>query len=136
MGWPIYGEPQNREHLNPGDAAPSSPGYPLTLEQIRQSFQTFNLLHTYHAHPTDLDNDFYLRLGLFESRSIDAALKIEFEATMRAMLSLLEPVIIDVAPSDLSLVSYEHETLPLQTTRAWPINDPKLTLDLMRTLYD
>lgn len=124
VGWSITDNPDH-----------SNFDYPLALEQIRQAFQTFNILHTYHALPTDVDNDFYLRLGLFETTALDADLKTELEETVRTMLSASEPVIVPVSTADLSLVSYEHETLPLETTRVWPLTDSKLTRDTMLTLY-
>ena len=57
IGWPVR---------TARDGHPSILEWTLTLEDLRRSAQRFNVLHRWHREPADVDNDLYLRLGVFE----------------------------------------------------------------------
>jgi hypothetical protein len=121
MGWPVRRRP-----------VASVPWlYPLGLDALRREAQSFGVLHAWHAEPSAVDNDLYLRLGLLGG----AAEKIRaVESEIRQWLSARPPVIVDLVPDVLSVVSYTDATLPPLTSRFRPVLPP-LTEDEVDALY-
>jgi hypothetical protein len=122
-------------------STPSSPGaapfvYPNTLDDIRKAAQAFNVLHTYHRNPADMDNDFYFRIGLADGAALTARMRKKVERELRAYLKAISPVILEVAINDIYVVAYTDNCLPYESTRAWSIADPAVTGDFIRSLYD
>jgi len=123
MGWPLRGEP-----------APGAPDtftlvqeirrYPHNLDDIRHSAQAFNILHLWHEHPTDIDNDFYFRIGQFLSRPVQDAVD-QAEDKLRRFLEHRGPLVVEVGISDLCFVGYEEgdETLPIDRTQKIQLED-------------
>ena len=132
MGWPLRG-------VLPNPALPSGPmidwiqesrSYPNVLDDLRRAFQSFNVLHKYHPTLTDVDNDFFLRLGVLE----EAAAQEDVEAKLREHLSRT-PLVIEVGLAELSIVAYEDESLPWGNSEFWPLTDPQVTGELIAMLY-
>lgn len=122
MGWPV--EPAgNGPALTaqvPTAAAPERRRYPSRLHELRRRAQSFGILHAWHRTPTDIDNDFYLRLGTFAA-SVDDADADRIHAAVRAILGVERE--LEVQLRDLVLVSYVDESLPLHSTRACRVTD-------------
>ena len=131
IGWPIRGLPITNLTPTTINLIHESRIYPNTLDKIRQAAQTFGFLHRYYQRPEDMDNDFYFRIGLFDSASFPEHLQLAAEYKIRQFLSDLEPAIIEVTLSDIYLAFSNNETLPLDSTKALSVSDPKVTADLI-----
>jgi hypothetical protein len=108
MGWPVN---------QTGD-------YPPTLDQLRRELQRFNLLHAYHAQPADVDNDFYLRLGLLVADRVDqldAGTRTQCVLAIRHLLAIRPPTLLALTLADLRITAYTDERLPSESTQTWPI---------------
>jgi hypothetical protein len=124
MGWPITpGQPEER--LRPD----------LALDRLRRDAQRFNVLHKYHARPSDVDNDFYLRLGLLHSGVVPATAVQTAAVNLRHYLSIIQPVQLTLTVADLSLVRYTDERLPRDTTTAWSFRDEQGIQTILREFY-
>jgi hypothetical protein len=123
MGWP----------LNP--TAKGSAAYPPVLSELRRAGEAFNVLHKYHAAPRDMDNDFYLRLGLLDAATISADALATASADLRAYLGIVQPTIHSIHLEQLALVAYDDERLPLHSTRVWSLDQPTLTPSFIKQLY-
>jgi len=135
IGWPRQ-KMASCVTLNPSEFSADGPNkYPDTLDRLRRTAQNFNILHTWHKNADDVDNDFYLRIGLVREMSPDTRLKSKIEDTIRMFLQQRGPVIMKVEPSDLFLVSYVDETLPPDSTKAWQLNDNTLNGYKLYALY-
>ena len=114
-------------------------GWPIAsaaLDAARRSMQRYNVLHAYHRAPSDVDNDFFLRIGVIDDPSSVAADEArELEVQIRAWLATLPPLIVNVRLGDVYVVAYESEELPLASTRAFALTDATLTAARMRALY-
>lgn len=132
VGWPLHGPLPNPAlpRLAMSDWIQESRSYPNVLDELRRAFQSFNALHKYHRTLTDVDNDFFLRLGVLKSAPLDAAVQKEVEAKMRDYLSRT-PLVIEVGLAELSIVAYEDESLPLRTSEPWSLTDPRVTGELI-----
>lgn len=62
MGWPIRGQHLTITSPEPVDLIQESRIYPNILDNMRKAVQTYNILHSYHHDPTDVDNDYYFRI--------------------------------------------------------------------------
>ncbi len=136
MGWPIRGEPLTTGNPRALDLIQESRIYPTILDEIRQAVQSFNILHGYHVKLTDVDNDFYFRIGLINPPPLNPSLQQKVENTIRQYLSKIKPIIIEVMFSNVYVAAYDNETLPLDSTRVWPICDPEVTSDFIWSLYE
>jgi len=138
MGWPLRGEPSMDP--NPGFPAivQETMKYPRPLDSLRRAAQTFNVLHAYHAAPADVDNDFFLRIGMIDNPArVDESTKRQLVHSMRDWLARYGPVIVDVKRSDLWLTQYALSELPPDgTTNPYRIEDPRVDASFCRSLYD
>jgi hypothetical protein len=122
MGWPI-------------DRSASVPAYPDRLESLRRGLQRFGILHRYHAKEADIDNDFYLRIGLYDPAAVAPSLAAKVERRLRDFLSHRPPLILPLRLADLAFAYSDHQTLPPATTVLLPISDPALDVDAVRRLF-
>jgi hypothetical protein len=134
MGWPIQGRPFAKLPDNPTDLLQESRLYPTSLDDVRRSAQAFGILHSYHREFTDLDNDFYLRLGLFR-RKVDPSTAEKLSERLCGQLSAASSVILEITISHLSVVSYEEDTLPMETSRAIRLDALADSSELVPRLY-
>ena len=121
-GWPVRERPNVSEKK-----------YPLLLDEMRRSFQKFNILHKYHAKTTDIDNDFYFRLGLIHQP--DHSLREHAENIIKRFLSEVEPIIVNIAVSDVYFASFQKETLLPDSTEVWSVGNEKVTSAVIGDLY-
>ncbi|HEV8339593.1 MAG TPA: hypothetical protein VGR25_08045 [bacterium] len=118
MGWPFMGHT-----------------YPMTLDTIRRSAQSFGILHLYNRSLEDVDNDLYFRIGVLDSIPAQGEEdSSEAQADLRRFLADRDPLVEEVGISDLSFVSYPEgeETLPFERTKRIPLD----TEDYLLALYD
>lgn len=113
MGWPIRGKPLEDLDIYPIQLIQESRLYPNTLDILRRNAQRFRILHAYHASATDVDNDLYLRIGLFGNVDQAKVRSEEIQKNLRDFLSNMSPIILNIELKDLKVVSYEDETLPI-----------------------
>ena len=135
MGWPIRGTPSASNVESKTELIQESRIYPTALDDIRRASQSYNVLHSYHRSLTDIDNDFYFRIGLIKNTPLDPLLQQIIENTMKQFLSIIRPVIIEVTLQDVYIASYENDTLPLKTTKIWPVSDGNITANFIENLY-
>ena len=113
MGWPIRGKPLEDSEISSIKLIQESRLYPNTLDILRRNAQRFGILHAYHASATDVDNDFYLRIGLFGNVDQAKVRSEEIQKNLRDFLSTMPPIILNIELKDLKMVSYKDETLPI-----------------------
>jgi hypothetical protein len=118
MGWPVIAEQ-----------------YPNSLHKLRWELQKFNILHKYHKHPDDVDNDFFFVLGRVDRDSIKDIVIQEVEETLRAYLAGLRPIVIPVGKEQLSIVGYLDPQLPTATSISFSLTDKELDGKRIRNLY-
>jgi len=136
MGWPVRGRCLTSAGTTPTySAIQKSRLYPASLEDVRRSALKFNILHQYHKEVTDVDNDFYLRLGVCEAGHIDPRAGRAIEIAIRRYLSEIDPVFIEVTAADLHVVSYVDESLACASTRSRRVGLVWITRDFTSALY-
>ena len=136
MGWPVCSRA-------PQDAPSSSIAsihearlYPNTLDSIRRGAQRYGVLHSYHKKPADTDNDFFFRIGMIDApESVEPLLKSRVQAAMRSFLGSLRPLTLSIKLSDLQIVFYESEELPLDTSVAYSLDTEDLDGAFMQGMY-
>ena len=133
MGWPVYWDGQSIPSQL--DILPKDIAYPPVLEEIRHAFQSFDILHSYHLKETDIDNDFYFRIGLIRQDVLDDSLRERVQTVLRNTLSEEEPLILKISRADIFLVVSETETFSPSVTRAWSVVDPQVTPEFIKSLY-
>jgi len=136
MGWPIQGQPFANVRTDIVTMIHESRIYPPVLDNIRRASQNFNILHAYHRLLTDVDNDFYFRIGLIENPLLNPLQQQKVENELRQFLSTIKPIVIQVTSQNVYIASYEDETLPLISTKVWSVSDLKVTADFIGSLYE
>jgi hypothetical protein len=135
MGWPYHSKASALNEMNTHCLGQEEYIYPNTLEVIRRSLQKFNVLHTYHHVDTDIDNDFYFRIGLVPHLPLEDPRREQVEQDMRQFLSTRKDVIVDVTRSDVFVISFEDNKLLPSSTQIWPISDTQITPEFISQLY-
>jgi hypothetical protein len=137
MGWPLRGEPSTAPNPSLPELIQEASKFPRSLDSLRRSAQAFNVLYLYHGAPTDVDNDFFFRIGMIDNpKNVDANEKRQLIHTMRNWLAGCCPVIVDVKLSDVWVTQYERNELPPDgTTNAYPIDDPMVNASFVHSLY-
>lgn len=105
---------------------PVTGAHPLTLDALRRELQPFGVCHHYHRTPTDIDNDAYFRIGLYDAAAIEKRALESAEAELRRYLSERPPTIVEIAVEDLSLAISSDETLARHSTKVFSIPDAAL----------
>ena len=136
MGWPLRGEPSGTVGTNVVNLIQEAHIYPNVLDEFRQSVQTFNILHRYHAQLSDVDNDFYFRIGLIHQSSFDYPLREKVESNIRNFLSTVKPIIVEISVADVYVASYHDETLPFDSALVWSIAGKEVTPEFIWKLYE
>ena len=136
IGWPIRGQPLVVPSKEPIGLGEESRSYPNSLDNLRRSLQRYNILHSYHREPGDVDNDYYFRIGVIDSSSVDQHVVEELETSLRAYLGSWPPLIVEISQRDLYFASYEDSSLPLTSTSVWPVRSNDLTGNFIWTLFD
>lgn len=136
MGWPLFGDPNAPLPQGSSSCVVESRRYPGVLDELRRQCQAFGVLHGWHRDRTDVDNDFYLRIGLFDTTPVPPSLTTAIRTKVQAYLSGLSPIpTVEVSHTDVFIAAYEDETLPLKTTSVWSLADPTVDESFVRGLY-
>jgi hypothetical protein len=137
MGWPLRGEPSTDPNPTLPWLIQETLKFPRSLDSLRRTAQTFNVLHAYHPAPTDVDNDFFFRIGIIDNpKNVNSNTKRQLVHTMRTWLAGCCPVIVDVKLSDVWVTQYTSTELPPNaTTKPYRINDPNVDANFCRSLY-
>lgn len=119
---------------------PVAMGWPAdgsnVLDGLRRSFGQIDILHKWHKTESDIDNDFYFVLGRIDPELTGKEAIASAEQALRRFMAEIEPVTIPVDLATLRIVSYSNTQLPLGTSRAYAIDEPALTADLLLQGYD
>ncbi len=136
MGWPLCGNPA--AHLPTGASALVSESrmYPTILDALRRRCQHFGILHRYHPELTDLDNDFYFRIGIFTSSDVPDDFKQQLQSKVRQHMMNRQPEVFQVTLADMFIISYDDETLPFRTSKSWSFNDDQVNEIFIQGLYE
>jgi len=133
IGWPIRGIPNNISNPSALNLIYEARIYPNSLDQFRQALQTFGFRHRYYQNISDVDNDFYFRIGLYDQDSISEQLQYEIERKLRHFLSKSQPLLLEFGMSEMYIVFSEYETLLPESTTAWVVTDPSVTADSIKS---
>jgi hypothetical protein len=129
MGWPVSNL-IHTERLQPVSL------YPNTLDRIRRAAERFHIRHAYHHKLSDVDNDFFFRIGLVnQPDKISVDQKVLLENRVREYARTQSPLFVEVCLQDLSIAVYEDEKLPLDTTQIFPLTDSQVNGDFLIQWY-
>lgn len=104
----------------------------LAVDNLRRSFQKFNLLHKYHATTESIDNDFYLRLGTIKCQLSIAEMKA-IATDIRNFLEAKPASYIPIDKEDIAFVQYQDLSLTPIRTKVIPIS--KVTPEDLNQMY-
>jgi hypothetical protein len=136
MGWPLRGIPIETNMPSQIELIQESRLYPNTLDSLRRAAQQFGILHSYHTKPTDVDNDFFFRIGMVDNpESVDPLLKARLHNVLQQSISMLPPLIIEMHLSDLCVAFYQSEELPRGSTDVVNLMDSILNGALIKSKY-
>lgn len=94
MGWPVK---------KIGDELT----YPSSIDNLRRTCNTFNVLHKYHNPPQFYDNDFFFVLGNLR-KELNNNLIERCETQIRNCLANSSLPPIEITPNDLKIVAYSE----------------------------
>jgi hypothetical protein len=94
--------------------------YPMDLDRLRLEGQNFNILHKYHNSIEEVDNDLYMRLGMFAEELTAEEIK-RLEISMREFLEARSPLYLSIDANSVFFTYYQDEFLTLETTRVIPL---------------
>ena len=103
----------------------------LAIDKLRRSFQSFGLLHKYHAAPDAVDNDFYLRLGTIDIKL--STKEINLIATDLRNLLTTSSILIPIDINNLAFAQYRDLQLTPATTKIIPAGS--ITASQLEQLY-
>ena len=119
MGWPV----QNNEVVP-------------QLASLRKSFEHFNILHKWHQHPKDRDNDLYFVLGLLNRSKLGDDTIEDVENKLRNRFETLPPLELELSISDLQFVAYNDPTLPPDGSHTLPLSDVNEDITNLAKLFE
>lgn len=118
MGWPMQNAPESQ------------------LANLRKCFEQFNILHKWHQHPNDMDNDLYFVLGHLDRARIGNS-TIEFvEKKLRNQFATRPPLELELFIEDLQFVAYSDLTLPPDGSYALSLSDADADINKLYKLFD
>ena len=104
------------------------------LDTIRRDLEQFNYLHKYHKLPQDIDNDLYLRIGTIKSNhSFDSIAAIQNQII--DYLGNRAKTTVCLSKENLAFVQYQDLSLPISTTKIYPLAELKHKTKMLRQLY-
>jgi hypothetical protein len=122
MGWPI-------------DPSGEVVRYPARLETLRRDLQRFGILHRYYKTDADVDNDFYLRIGLYDPAAVSTGQREKVERHLRQFLASQSPLTLTLRPADIAFALSDHHTLPPDTIRLLGVDDPAANVEAIMRLF-
>lgn len=112
---------------------PYQDNYPsMALNLLRRKAQEFNILHKYFDSIDAVDNDFYLRLGMFRA-AITEKEKHQIETDNREILRARSPLHLSIDFDRLVFAYYQDEFLSPETTRIIPLREA--SSEILARLY-
>lgn len=118
MGWPVGGI-----------------AYGGLLGDLRRKCADYNVLHKYHEHPVDSDNDFFFVLGQIERDSVSPAHVEAVQDRVRRLLAARAPLDIVIGPEQLAVVVYRDSQLPLSSSVGYTLAEAQARLEELKGLY-
>jgi hypothetical protein len=94
--------------------------FPLDLDRLRLEGQNFNILHKYYQSLDSVDNDLYMRLGMFQNELFDREID-SIEQQVKNYLRSHTPLYLSVDIDSISFTYYQDEFLTPETTRVIPL---------------
>ncbi len=103
---------------------------PDSLDRLRRSFERLGVRHKWHTTGDEVDNDCFVVLGRIEQQRVETRLVHAAAESMRADLAAGSPATIEIDRDTLSFVGYLDSRLPLETSRAYRLDEPDLAITL------
>jgi hypothetical protein len=97
--------------------------FPDTLNHLRRRFNQYNVIHKYHRLKTDIDNDLFFVLGKVESEELSQEQCENISEEIRPQIADRDPLYLDLALENLSLVAYSNPELPLTTSKRLSVTE-------------
>jgi hypothetical protein len=94
--------------------------FPIDLDRLRLEGQNFNILHKYYQSLDSVDNDLYMRLGMFQNELFDREID-SIEQQVKNYLRSRIPLYLSVDIDSISFTYYQDEFLTPETTRIIPL---------------
>jgi hypothetical protein len=94
--------------------------FPLDLDRLRLEGQNFNILHKYHQSVDTVDNDLYMRLGMFQNALLDGEID-SIEQQVKKYLRSRSPLYVSLDIDSISFTYYQDEFLTPETTQIIPL---------------
>jgi hypothetical protein len=110
----------------------SNNGVSLAIDDLRRSFQQFNLLHKYHQTAKAIDNDFYLRLGTIKGKLTPEAIQA-IAIDIRNLLANQPPLYIPIKKENIAFAQYQDLSLTPAKTKVIPISE--ITFNELEQMY-
>lgn len=115
IGWPT------------GDPQPS-----FSLDALRRAFNRFGILHKYHQPHGGIDNDFFMVIGKLRG---DLTAPAGVVTSIRAELGAGDPVHVSLSASDIALVAYADEELPVTSSVRMSMDEALRDMTRVTSLY-
>ncbi len=117
MGWPMKGERFPTAPKTSQLCIEDAVLYPQVLDDFRRCIQKFSVLHAYHSRLSDVDNDFFFRIGLIDPNAATADQKSELVFQVREFLRTEPQLRVEIGTDQVCVAVYRDETLPVTTTK-------------------
>jgi hypothetical protein len=107
--------------------------FPPSLDRLRRSLERFGALRKWAWREGEVDNDFYFVLGQIAGPLAEAERR-SIESRAREWLSANSQT-LHVGHETLSFVAYSDLRVPLETSRAFRLNDSATTAESLAGVY-
>jgi hypothetical protein len=104
----------------------------LEIDRFRRQCQKFNLLHKYHQQPDSVDNDLYMRIGVFKGKLSDETI-IKIEKKIRDRLKKSLPINLLIDRECLNFIQYGNLSASPDATQIISLNEA--TVEILEKLY-
>ena len=99
----------------------------------------YNVMHKYHKHPADVDNDLFMVLGHVNHDLINTETLTSAHTSIRNLLARQQPVTTTLGIDNLTVVGYSDTRLPpascLQYTIHKALKNPEYIRSFYRKIY-
>ncbi len=106
--------------------------FPMDLDRLRLEGQNCNILHKYYNSIDRVDNDLYMRLGMFVKELTTEEIE-KIEAKGREFLAVRSPLYLSIDTNSIFFTYYQDEFLTPATTRVIPLSDA--TQEQLENIY-
>jgi hypothetical protein len=109
--------------------------FPNSLDLLRRECVRFGILHKYHRTAECKDNDLFFVLGKVDLTATNRAKCDATSEAVRGRFSGIQPVHIEVNATNLSLIAYSDNELPLATSVPISLESAVSRIKEIETLY-